>query len=231
MYVHNVRAAKTRTEIRQEQIAVAALELMARHGPKALNVVRLAGEVGVVPSAIYRHYSSKGAVLDAVLDLISQRLQENVQAVRQETPDALDRLHRLLQRHVQLLRNNIAIPRVVFSEDIFIGHAPRRHRVHQLIASYLGKVAELIAEGQQAGNLRTDASADTLSVMFLGMIHPAIILWLASDGAFDVGSHTAKAWPLFAQMLQTGRGRRAGSSSPLDRRGPAKRKRNGTPHL
>ena len=123
------------------------------------------------------------------------------------------------------MRNNIAIPRVVFSEDIFSGHAPRRQRVHHLIERYLGQVAALIAEGQQAGNLRTDVSADTLSVLFLGMIHPAVILWLASDGAFDVSTHTAKTWPLFAQMLQTGLKRRAGPSRRLEQRNSAKRKR------
>lgn len=219
-----MRATKTKTAIRQEQIAAAALELMARHGPKALNVGRLARQVGVVPSAIYRHYSGKDAVLDAVLDLISQRLQENVKAVREETTDALDRLHRLLSRHVQLIRNNIAIPRVVFSEEIFSGHAPRRRRVHQLIQSYLDQVAALVVEGQQAGNLRADVSAHTVSVMFLGMIHPAVILWLTSDGAFEVASHTAKAWPLFAEMLQVEPNHRAGPSPRAGRGRPASRK-------
>ena len=88
-----MRATKTKTEIRQEQIAAAALELMGREGTKALNIARLARRVGVAPSAIYRHYSSKDAVLDAVLDLVSQRLEDNVKAVRHETPDPLERLH------------------------------------------------------------------------------------------------------------------------------------------
>ena len=114
-----------------------------------------------------------------------------------------------------MIRNNVAIPRVVFSEDIFNGHTPRRQGVHGLIKRYLGHVAELIAEGQKAGKFRADAAADTLSVMFLGMIHPAVILWVASDGAFDVARHTAKAWPLFAQMLQGKPTRRSGPSNVI----------------
>lgn len=196
-----MRASKTRTEIRQDQIATAALELMARQGPKSLNLARLARNVGVVPSAIYRHYPSKEAVLEAVLDLIAQRLQENVQAVRQETPDALERLHRLLNRHVRLIRANAAIPRVVLSEEIFSGHAKRRQRVHRIIQGYLGKVAELVCEGQREGSLRVDVPADTVSVMFLGLIHPAVILWLTSDGAFDVATHAERAWQIFRQSI------------------------------
>jgi AcrR family transcriptional regulator len=171
-----MRAAKTKTGIRQDQIATAALELMARHGPKSLNLARLAGKVGVVTSAIYRHYPGKDAVLEAVLDLTAQRLRDNVQAVRQETPDALERLHRLLNRHVQLIRDNVAIPRVVLSEEIFSGHAKRRQRVYQIIQGYLDKVKELIREGQLQGRIRGDLSPATGSVMFLGLVQPAAIL-------------------------------------------------------
>ena len=74
--------------------------------------------------------------------------------MRQETPDALDRLHRLLNRHVQLIRNNIAIPRVVLSEEVFSRNAKRRQRVHEIIQGYLREVAELVCEGQREGSLR-----------------------------------------------------------------------------
>jgi len=115
---------------------------------------------------------------------------------------ALERLHRLLSRHVKLIRNNIAIPRVVLSEEIFGGHAKRRQRVHGIIQAYLGKVAELVCEGQRKGRLRTDIPADTVSVMFLGLIHPAVILWLTSDGAFGVATHAERAWQVFSQTIQ-----------------------------
>jgi AcrR family transcriptional regulator len=49
------RAQKVKTEIRQEQIAGAALELIAMRGLDELNIGALARQVGVVPSAIYRH--------------------------------------------------------------------------------------------------------------------------------------------------------------------------------
>jgi AcrR family transcriptional regulator len=197
-----MRAAKTKTEIRQEQIATEALDLMARHGPNSLNLATLARTVGIVPSAIYRHYPDKDAVLDAVLELISERLRRNVAAVRQGTPDALERLHRLLTRHVQLICSNISIPRVFFSEEIFNGHCKRRQRVHAVIRDFLSEVVQIIREGQQQGTIRPDVPADTASLMFLGIIHPAMILWLTSDGDFDIAEHAESAWGLFRGMLR-----------------------------
>ena len=59
-----MRAAKVNTEIRQDQIARAALALIARDGFQWLNMAGLAREVGVVPSGIYRHYRNKDEVLE-----------------------------------------------------------------------------------------------------------------------------------------------------------------------
>ena len=39
--------------------------------------------------------------------------------------------------------------------------------------------------------------------MFLGLVQPAIILWLMSNQTFDVAGHAEQAWILFREMLET----------------------------
>lgn len=193
-----------RTEIRREQISRTALGLIARRGLNNLNLAAVASEVGVVPSAIYRHYQHKDAILESVLDLISKSLLENVKAVRDETPDPFERLHLLLQRHIRLVRHHAGIPRVLFSEQIFAGNARRRHRIHGIFASYLKEITRIIAEGQKNGKIRTDVSANSTAVMFLGLFQPAIILWLMSNQTFNVARHAERAWRLFREILEAG---------------------------
>lgn len=193
---------KLRTEVRRGQIAQAALVLIARRGLNELNIGALAKEVRVVPSAIYRHYPGKDAVLDSVLDLISRSLLENVEAVREERRDSIGRLHLLLQRHIRLVRHQAGIPRVIFSEEIFAGNAPRRERIHKIISSYLKEIARIIGEGQAAGEIRAEISADSAAVMFLGLVQPAIILWLMSNQTFNVARHAERAWGLFRELLE-----------------------------
>jgi TetR/AcrR family transcriptional regulator, fatty acid metabolism regulator protein len=200
----NRRAPKIKTELRQEQIAQAALALIARRGLNHVNIGELAGQVGVVPSAIYRHYQGKDKVLDSVLELISKNLLANVAAVREATSHPLERLHALLQRHVQLVRHQAGIPRVLFSEQIFAGHTVRRRRVHQILQDYLREIARMISEGQRTGDIRADLQPDTVALMFLGLVQPAVILWLMSNGSFDVARHVEQAWHLFRGMLQPG---------------------------
>ena len=195
-------AMKLDTEIRQEQITQAALGLIASEGLKGLSVAKVAHRVGIVPSAIYRHFKSKDEVIDGVLDFIHDRLLGNVKAVCEETPEPLERLRLLLMRHVKLIRENQAIPRLIFSEDVYGGHPDRKAKVYKIIRDYLNQVGVLIDQGQKEGKMRPGINAETAALMFLGIIQPAAILWHVSNGGFDITKHTEKAWQIFCRIIQ-----------------------------
>ena len=81
---------KLETEVRQQQIAQAALALVAAKGVAELSMAGVAQRLGLVPSAIYRHFKSKDEVLDATILHIRQRLMENVRAARVSTADPVE---------------------------------------------------------------------------------------------------------------------------------------------
>jgi AcrR family transcriptional regulator len=188
---------KLDTQVRREQIAEAALSLVASQGVRRLSIASIARRVGLVPSGIYRHFKNKGEVLDAVLDLVEKRLHANVEAAKAASLDPLDRLHGMLIRHVQFIREGRAVPRIIFSDDAFGDHPQRKARVSQILTGYLAAIQEAVREGQQQGCIRPDAAAETVSLMFMGMIVPAGILWHLTDGGFNVTQHAGRAWQMF----------------------------------
>jgi AcrR family transcriptional regulator len=193
---------KMDTEIRREQLAQAALALIASHGIKGLSVARVARRIGLVPSAIYRHFSGKDELVEAVIGLIRDRLHGNVDAVTKQTQDALERLHRLVMAHVRVIRENEGILRIVFSDELHSGNADRKVQVYEMINSYLKRISEIVTDGQRKGQIRRSLDANVISTMFLGLIQPAAILWHLSNGDFDVTKHVEKAWPVFTEAIQ-----------------------------
>ncbi len=194
-------APKIQTRQRQEQITQAALDLINDSGVIGLSIAGIARRVGIVPSALYRHFTSKDAVLDAVLDLIGQRLLDNVTHVRKQTPVPLQQLKLLFTRHTAMLSENQAIPHVVFSDAVYYGQPDRRARVAQIITSYLKEIETIIASGRQDGTIRMDVAPANAAVMFLGMIMPAAVLWNVSGGDFDMAAHEKSAWPAYERSI------------------------------
>src|ERR1035441_9614955 len=109
MMIHINRKPSTEkldTEVRREQLAQAALSLITTQGLKSLSVARVARRVGLVPSAVYRHFKSKDELLDAVLELIRERLNANIVQASQDATDTLQILRRVVMAHVRLIREN-----------------------------------------------------------------------------------------------------------------------------
>jgi AcrR family transcriptional regulator len=194
--------AKLKTEVRKEQIAQATLSLIATHGLKNLNMAGVARRVGIVPSAIYRHFKDKDELINSVLTHIQALLLDNIKQVCQETSSPIDRLRRLLFRHIRLIRENLGIPRIVFSEDVYLGPSERRRMVYRIVTNYLSRVEGIIRDGQSSGEILSDIDAATLSVMFLGLVQPATLLWHMSNTDFDVTKFAEKAWKIFSRNIR-----------------------------
>jgi AcrR family transcriptional regulator len=197
-----MRASKAKTEIRQGQIAQAALKLLSVRGWRRVSIAAIAKKVGVAPSDVYRHYLGKDQVLDAVLDLVDQSFQANLQAARRASHDPVACLRGVLMRHVELISSGVPVPRIILSEDVFTGNPRHRKRVHAIYQGYLGELAAIIRDGQRKQLIRRESTAETLSLMWLGLVQSPAILWLVGQGEFDLRKHCERAWELFAGMLQ-----------------------------
>lgn len=197
-------AEKLTTDVRREQIAQATLDLIGAKGLAGVSVAAVARRIGLVPSALYRHFPGKDDVLDAAMELILSRLLENVDAACAQDVSPMRCLRALLDRHVKMIRESRGIPLMLLSPDFYGDRPDRRQRVHEGIRAYLARIAELIRQAQRAGEAAPETDPDVASVLFLGLIQPSVILWHMSDGDFDVTRQANRAWPLFERSIQSG---------------------------
>ncbi len=202
-------AARLSTETRREQIAEAAVHIIHAQGLKGVRMESIARAVGVVPSALYRHFSGKDAVLDAVLDWLGRRLQGIVAEARSAESAPLAQLRSLLGRHARLIQRFQGIPRVLFSDSVQIENAGYKAKAYQILQDYLAQVAQMFRGAQDRGEIRADIAAETLSIMFLGLFQPAAVLWIMSDGAFDAEAHIERAWQVFFGGIDANLSRRS----------------------
>ena len=217
-----MRSGRLDTRIRREQIAQAALALIAAKGLRGLSLAAVAKQVGLVPSAIYRHFESKDRLLDVTMEHLGERLLSNVHVVEEETQDPVERLHRLLARHMKLIRENQAVPRIIFTEGVYGGRTERKDRVRTIITRYIEHIAQFVLDGQRSGRIRPDLDPRAAAVTFLGLILPPAVLWHLSDGGFDPTRQSERGWSIFragieiqgppaatARAVRAARGRRA----------------------
>ena len=198
-----MRAKHLDSDTRREQIAEAALTLIAGQGMTSLTVERVARLTGLTPSGLYRHFKSKAEILDAVLNLVHDRFLSSIKAARSETPNPLSALHRLLLRHVRMIMAQHGIPRLLFSDEINFKYPEKKTKLREIFTDFLAGTAALMAEGQRQGIIRPDIPAKDMAVMFIGIFQPPALLYFLSDGSFDLLAQTDTSWRLFSETIST----------------------------
>ncbi|MEN6384658.1 MAG: TetR/AcrR family transcriptional regulator [Phycisphaerales bacterium] len=185
---------KKPTEERREEIITAALDLVEQKGLDNVNIANIAAAINLVPSAIYRHFTGKEAIIDSLIDFVNKALQDNVSYTLRTETHALARLKLLLDRHVQLFKEQRAIPRILFTLLSSDKESVLKKKMLTVIACYLDKVGFIIDQGRKNGEIENiDASAGAL--LFLGMVQPLAIMAQFEDNAID--QYPEKLWNIY----------------------------------
>src|SRR6478609_4365885 len=85
---------------RRAALLDAAAGLFAERGFNGVSIEDLGSAVGVSGPAVYRHFSSKQAVLEALLVGVSERLLSGGQEVEEAQADAAAALRSLIAFHI-----------------------------------------------------------------------------------------------------------------------------------
>lgn len=192
---------KLPTDIRREQIVEAALQVLGENSIEHLHIKDIAQRMEMAPSALYRHFKNRDAMMSAVLEFIRTKLYRNLEAVRQTSDDAAERLRELLSRHIRLIREDHGIPRIFFSGELWGQKQERRQKMYRIVTGYLAEVEDIVREGQRKGTIRQSIDPKAVAKMFFGIVQPAALLWHMSEGRFDIDEHVALAWPVFLATI------------------------------
>jgi Transcriptional regulator len=161
-------AKRMTTTIRREQIAEAALALVAEQGVAGLTARNVARAVGVTAPALYRHFpGGKADILASVLDLLDAVKSEGLRRAVNDPGPALAKLRRCFDLHISVIERYRALPNLVLSDAIWIDEPQLKSRLLESHQLQQAQVSAIIREGQESGEIRQDIEADQIFVQFL----------------------------------------------------------------
>ena len=188
------------TEVRKEEIVRAALAIVEQRGLDKLNINDIAAKIELVPAAIYRHFTGREEIVAALIEYIDKRLRNNLSQVDIVTGTPMAKLKALFELHVALLKEEAAIPRVLY----YILSSDRTPELKASMMSavgfYVQQVKKMLIQGQEKGEISPDIDVMAAAMMFLGMVQPLAIMSQVNKDVLD--EYPQKLWQNYQRSIR-----------------------------
>jgi TetR/AcrR family transcriptional regulator len=154
-------------EERVSQIAEAALRIIGTRGIRELTVATLASELGITGGALYRHFSSTDAILEAVAERVHALLLASIPAPSLPPWEWLERFVEV-RAHTVVAHG---LGRIMFSDQLAMAlPSAAQARLREAVRESLKAIEACVRRGQEAGEMRTDVAALDLLPIIAGTV-------------------------------------------------------------
>ena len=147
----------------KERILDAALEMFSQNGYAGTNIRELSASLGLVKSGVYKHYESKEAIWNALLDEMIAYYGEHFGSAEHlpPVPDSLDELAEMTMRMVKLTVHDerIVMTRKVLTLEQFRDVRARELATKHFLTGLTDMFTQIFTGMMEKGLLRQDDPA------------------------------------------------------------------------
>jgi AcrR family transcriptional regulator len=162
------RTSRKPAEDRRREIADAALRVVATQGLGRFTALAIAREVGLTDGALFRHFPSKEAIVDAAIERAEELLFEGFPP---EAEHPIARLGAFFQRRVAVIRQHPGISSLVATEELAkAGSAEGVERVAEFRRRSTDFVRACLAAAERDGQLAPGLRAEEAAIVVLGTL-------------------------------------------------------------
>ena len=138
-----------------ERVLEAAEEVLRRYGPAKATVVDVARALGVSHGSVYRHFSSKAELRDAVAERWLARVSQPLAEVAASDEPAPERLRRWLELLMATKHS-----KVLDDPELFATYMQLAAGAREVVATHVdelaGQLGRIVADGVERGEFETD---------------------------------------------------------------------------
>tara|TARA_R110002020_G_scaffold312586_2_gene528024 strand:- start:1261 stop:1821 length:561 start_codon:yes stop_codon:yes gene_type:complete len=128
---------------RDQQILDAAIDVLTRYGVRKATMGDIAAEAGISRQTLYARYANKGEIINAAMQLITERVVGQVRQAWASVDTTVDKLDIFLD--VAVIRFFEQIRQMPDSSDLMTGHGEGGPAAQQAEAGKIDLLAELFS--------------------------------------------------------------------------------------
>ena len=183
----------------------AVVELAAEQNPSEITTAAIAKRMRLTQGALFRHFPSKDAIWQAVMEWVADRLLARTDKAAQKASSTLAALEAMFTTHIDFIAQHPGVPRMIFGELQRHDDTPTKRMVQTLINGYRERLCVLIDKGKAEGELNQELDTKAAATLFIGMIQGLVIQSLLIGNAARLKKDAPGAFAIYLSGIRRSR--------------------------
>lgn len=188
-------------EERRNLTVETVIELAAEQNPSDITTAAIAHRMGLTQGALFRHFPSKDAILQAVMAWVSERLLARVEEAAAGAASPTAALEAVFMAHVEFVARHPGVPRMLFGELQRAGESAPKLLVRTLIRRYGERLRQIIDAGKEEGTLDKTVETEAAVLLFIGSIQGLVMQSLLAGQIENLRRDAHRVFALYRRAI------------------------------
>lgn len=187
---------------RRQVIVETVVGLAAEQNPNDITTAAIAQRMGQTQGALFRHFANKEAILQAVMEWVSEILLARIDKAVQKVTSPSAALEAMFMAHVKFVTEHPGVPRMLFGELQRAEETSPKLMVQTLIRRYQKRLYKLIEEGKSAKEFDDDLDSAAAASLFIGTIQGLVMQSLLAGDLSRMLNDAPKVFAIYRRGIR-----------------------------
>lgn len=191
-------------EDRRAATVQAVVDLAAEQNPAEITTTAIADRMGLTQGALFRHFPTKEAILEATMSWVGERLLVSVDKAAEGAASPTAALEAMFMTHIDFVSKHPGVPRMLFGELQRSGETLAKRMVQTLIRQYEQRLRRLMEAGKAQGELDAELDVGAAAVLFIGTIQGLVMQSLLAGQVSRIRRDAPAVFAIYRRGIESG---------------------------
>ncbi len=184
-------------------IVETVVELAGEQNPSEITTAAIAKRMGLTQGALFRHFPNKDAILQAVMEWVSERLLSRIEKAIAAKSSPLDALESTFMAHVDFIGEHPGIPRMLFGELQRAEETAPKRMAQTLLRRYGEHLDRLLEQGKACDEIDGKLDNEAAATLFIGTIQGLVMQSLIAGDVSHIHRNAPKVFAIYQRGIRS----------------------------
>ena len=186
---------------RRAHTVEAVVELAGTRNPGEITTMAIARHMGLTEGALFRHFPSKQAIWQSVMEWVAESLLDRVERAARDLDSPSDKLRAMFLGHIDFVAEHPGVPRMLFGELQKADSTVPKRIVQSLIQRYAQRLQQTLEAGKACGELHADLDSGAAATLFIGTIQGLVMQSLLVGDMARIREEAPKVYAIYSRGI------------------------------